>query len=460
MSLRIIVLAAGKGKRMKSEYPKILHEILGIPMISYVLDSISNIPNDGIFVVVSEENELIKDAVGNKGIDFVVQKKQLGTGHAVKVATEKYGNFKGNYLVLNGDLPAIRTSTLRALIRKHEKSGSVFSFISAFLDDPSGYGRVIRDGDNVTGIIEEKDASAGERRINEINSGAYCIDSGFLSENLNNLGVNNRQGEYYLPELINIASSEGYVTYAHAINDHTEILGVNRRKELAEIQNIIRKRINDKHMDKGVTIQDPLSTYISPKAVIGRDCVIYPNTYIYGSTRIGKGCAVGPSAYIENSRIGKNSEIRFSTYLSEVRINDNVTVGPFAHLRPDTIIMDDARIGNFVEIKKSRIGKGSKVPHLSYVGDATLGKNVNIGAGSITCNYDGVNKHRTMIGDGAFIGSDTMMVAPIKIGEGATTAAGSTITRDVEKGSLAIERSKQKEIRDWKKRKAGKKGKD
>ncbi len=461
MSLRIVVLAAGKGKRMKSEYPKILHEILGKPMISYVLDAAAKVPNEGICVVVDEKNGPVTDAIGDEGVDFVVQKEQLGTGHAVKVAAGNYTKFRGDYLVLNGDLPAIRAKTLRDFIRKHEKTGAVFSFISAFVEDPTGYGRVVRDSDDrVTGIIEEGDATPAERIIKEINSGAYCINSEFLSGNLDKLGVDNKQAEYYLPELINIASSNGHATYAYPAKDHTEILGVNRRKELSKIQNIIRYRINDSLMDRGVTIVDPLSTFISPNVTIGRDSVIYPNTYIYGNTRIGKGCSIGPSAFIDNSRIGKNTEIRFSTYISKVRIKENVTVGPFAHLRPETVVMEDAKIGNFVELKKSRIGKGSKVPHLSYIGDATLGRDVNIGAGSITCNYDGVNKHRTTIGDGAFIGSDTMMVAPVNIGKDAITAAGSTITRDVENGSLAIERSKQKEIRDWRKRKAAKKGKD
>lgn len=461
MSLRIIVLAAGKGKRMKSDYPKILHGILGVPMINYVLNSVSGIENVGITVVAGKNDEKIRSCVDDDGVNFVIQDEQLGTGHAVKVAADTFSRFRGNLLVLNGDLPAVRTKTLIDFVAEHEKTGSVFSFISAELDDPTGYGRVVRDRRGFpVRIAEERDASSGQKKIREINSGAYCIDAQFLSENIDRLRTDNQQGEYYLPELLSIASHNGYKVLARTISDPAEIMGVNRRKELSDIQKVLKNRINESHMEKGVTIADPDSTYISPEAVIGKDTVIYPNTYIYGSSRIGRQCSIGPSSYIEDSIIGKNTHIRFSTYLSEVKIRDNVTVGPFAHLRPGSDVMSEVKIGNFVEIKKSRIGKGSKVPHLSYIGDATLGRNVNVGAGSITCNYDGVEKHATVIRDGAFIGSDTMMVAPVKIGEGATTAAGSTITRDVSKGALAIERSRQKEISNWKRRQGKKEGKD
>lgn len=460
MSIRIIILAAGKSKRMKSEYTKLAHNILGVPMVGYILECASAINNDGISVVLGNDSDTIRSVTSGFNVEYVVQKQQLGTGHAVKTAAEKYPGYKGSFLVLNGDLPAMTSKTLKNFIRQHEKKKSVFSFISSEIPDPSGYGRVIRDdNDNPLEIVEDKDATPAQKRSKEINSGAYCIDARFLSDSIDDLGTGNSQGEYYLPALLNIAVKKGLETFVYKTDDSAEILGVNTRRELAEIQGIIKERVNERHMYRGVTITDPATTYISPEAVIGRDTVIHPNTHIYGKTRIGSNCTLGPSCYIEDSRIGNNTNIRFSTYVSGSVLRNNINVGPFAHLRPETEIMDEAKIGNFVETKKSRIGKGSKVPHLSYVGDASVGKSVNIGAGSITCNYDGVAKNRTVIGDGAFIGSDTMMVAPVKIGKNATTAAGSTITSNVTDGSLAIERSKQKEIKGWHSRKIKKEGK-
>jgi len=459
MSLRIIILAAGKGKRMKSEHPKILHKILGVPMINYVLETAGGIKNSGITVVVGNGEDAVRSVINNSKITFVTQEEQLGTGHAVKVALDSIPGFKGDLLILNGDLPAIKSITIGNFIKRHQKSGSACSFISANLDNPKGYGRVIHneEGDPVR-IVEEKDAIPEEKKIREINSGAYIINSEFLRNNINKLKSRNKQGEYYLPEMIDLAAVAGEKTLAYNIEDNEEILGVNNRRELVRIGEIMQKRINDTLMDLGVTIMAPSQTFISPGASIGRDTTIYPNTYIYGNTRIGSNCSIGPSSFISDSKIGNNAFIRFSTYLDSVIINNNVSVGPFAHLRPETEIMENGKIGNFVEIKKSKIGKGSKVPHLSYIGDATLGQNVNIGAGSITCNYDGLNKHRTVIEKGAFIGSDTMMVAPVKIGKDSTTAAGSTITQDVTPGALAIARSKQKEIKDWYKRKKKKDG--
>lgn len=460
MSLWIIILAAGKGKRMKSEKPKILHKILGVPMIDYVLGCAQKITNSGITVVVGNGEEEVKKRVRGRNISFVTQKQQLGTGHAVKTAVDSISGFEGDFLILNGDLPAIQPATIRDFIKKHKKSGSDCSLISAILDRPHGYGRVIRNEEGKpVRIVEENDANSDEKKINEINTGVYLIKSTFLKRNITKLGTRNKQKEYYLPELINIAAESGKISFAYNVGDSEEIHGVNNRKELFKLGKILQERINNAHMDRGVTIIDPSKTFISPDVKIGKDTIVFPDTYIYGHTKIGSKCEIGPSSYISSSEIGNKSLIRFSTYLDNVVIRNNVTVGPFAHLRPDSAIMDDAKIGNFVEIKKSKIGKGSKVPHLSYIGDATLGKKVNIGAGSITCNYDGKNKNQTIIEDGAFIGSDTMMVAPVRIGKYSTTAAGSTITRDVERGSLAIARSKQKEISNWYKREQKKDGK-
>ena len=307
--------------------------------------------------------------------------------------------------------------------------------------------------------MEDKDATADERKGKEINAGIYCVNSSFLWESLGGLDKENSQGEYYLPGIINLCVSRKRRLLAFTLANPKEVSGVNSREQLGEAEKTVRHAINRRHMENGVTIVDPETTYISDSVSVGKDTTLYPNTYIYGETRIGDGCRVGPSVYIEDSLIGDNVEIRFSSYLTGCEVEDGVVMGPFCHLRPEARIKSGAKIGNFVEIKKSEIGVGSKVPHLSYVGDADIGAGVNIGAGTITCNYDGVNKHRTVVEDGAFIGSDTMLVAPVKIGKGATTAAGSTVTKDVSSGALAIERATQKEIKGWAERKRVRKGK-
>ena len=458
MSIRVVVLAAGKGTRMKSANPKVLHSILGKEIIRFVLDSASSLKPQKIYSVVGYGLEAVKKCVEDYKIDFVFQEKQLGTGHAVRLVAKQLSRYKGDVLILNGDLPAITPNTLKQFIKKHRKEKAVVSLITSNLPDPKGYGRVVRDIDgNVTNIVEHKDADSSQRKISEINSGAYCIDSAFLSKSINKIGSRNKQKEYYLPDLISLAVKQGLKVSTLIAKDSVEVLGVNDRRELAKVGSIIRDRVNSKLMLSGVTLVSPETTYISPDAKIGTDTVIHPNTYIYGSTKIGKSCSIGPNVFINNSNLGNNIEIKYSCYLTDCRVHNNVTIGPFSHLRPEAYIQRNAKIGNFVEIKKSKIGVGSKVPHLSYIGDAFLGNNVNIGAGTITCNYDGVNKHQTVVEDNVFIGSDSMLVAPIKIGKGATTAAGSTITKDVDDYSLAIERNQQKEIKNWGKRKKSKK---
>lgn len=452
MPFRVVILAAGSGTRMRSVYPKLIHPVLGLPLITYVLSSVKELEYDEVILVVGENSDAIRESAAAvlSGIEFVTQPKQLGTGDALRVALGKLGEYTGDLLVLNGDLPAITSATLNEFLSNHRQKDSVFSLISADIDDPGGYGRVVRDiHGELAAIVEDRDANIETAKIKEFNSGAYCLDSEFAKAEIDRIVRSNSQGEYYLPQLLQIAAARGKNVYAHKVDDFREVLGVNTRKELADVEKVLRKRINSTLMNQGVSIPDPDTTYVSPLVSVGSDTVIHPNTYVYGNTSIGSFCSVGPSAYIENSEIGDNTVIRFSSYLSGCSVASSVTVGPFAHLRPGSSVSANAKIGNFVEIKKSKIGKGSKVPHLSYIGDAILGENVNIGAGTITCNYDGFDKHRTTIDDLAFIGSDTMLVAPVRIGKGATTAAGSTITRDVSEGSLAIERSKQKEIRNW-----------
>ena len=460
MSLAVIILAAGKGVRMNSELPKVLHPILKKPMLHYVLDAAQEMEPDKIVLVLGHDSELVKEAVSDYPVETVIQEPRLGTGHAVLCCEDALRGFSGDILILSGDVPATGVSTLREFMDSHVKNATGVSFISTVVEDPSGYGRVLRNaGGEVLRIVEDKDATADERKGKEINAGIYCVNSSFLWESLGGLDRENSQGEYYLPGIINLCVSRKRRLLAFTLANPKEVSGVNSREQLGEAEKTVRHAINRRHMENGVTIVDPETTYISDSVSVGKDTTLYPNTYIYGETRIGDGCRVGPSVYIEDSLIGDNVEIRFSSYLTGCEVEDGVVMGPFCHLRPEARIKSGAKIGNFVEIKKSEIGVGSKVPHLSYVGDADIGAGVNIGAGTITCNYDGVNKHRTVVEDGAFIGSDTMLVAPVKIGKGATTAAGSTVTKDVSSGALAIERATQKEIKGWAERKRVRKGK-
>ncbi len=460
MSLAVIILAAGKGVRMNSELPKVLHPILKKPMLRYVLDAARAMEPERIVLVLGHDSELVIESVSDYPLETVIQEPQLGTGHAVSCCEEVFRDFSGDILILSGDVPATGVSALREFADSHAKNGADVSFISTLVEDPSGYGRVLRNAEGeVLRVVEDKDATADEKEEKEINAGIYCVNSSFLWESLGGLDRENSQGEYYLPGIVNLCVSRKRSLLAFTLANPKEVSGVNSREQLGEAEKTIRLAINRRHMENGVTIVDPEITYISDSVSIGKDTTVYPNTYIYGETRIGEGCRIGPSVYIEDSRIGNNVEIKFSSYLTECEIENDVVMGPFCHLRPEAKIKDGAKIGNFVEIKKSNIGVGSKVPHLSYVGDADIGDGVNIGAGTITCNYDGVDKHRTVVEDGAFIGSDTMLVAPIKVGKDATTAAGSTVTKDVSPGALAIERAAQKEIEGWAERKRVKKRK-
>ncbi|NIQ14136.1 MAG: bifunctional UDP-N-acetylglucosamine diphosphorylase/glucosamine-1-phosphate N-acetyltransferase GlmU [Candidatus Dadabacteria bacterium] len=460
MSLAVVILAAGKGTRMNSGFPKVLHLILKKPIINYALDTATKLNPEKIVSVLGYQSDLIKKTTSLYNTDIQIQREQLGTGHAVLCAKDSLGNFKGQIVVLSGDVPAITIDTLQKFIDYHAKNKFNVSFVSTIISDPTGYGRIIRDENNdVISIVEEKDANKKQKDIKEINCGIYCFDSGYLWNNIKKLDTNNNQNEYYLPGLIELAVMSGNKVGIFKVEEQNEVLGVNTREELLNMEKYMNSKAISKYMDEGVTFIDPDTTFISPDVIIGKDTVIYPNTYLYGKTVIGENCTIGPSAYIENSRVGDFVTVKFSSYLIDCVVENNVTMGPFCHLRPETYIKEKAKIGNFVEIKKSEIGIGSKVPHLSYVGDATVGNDVNIGAGTITCNYDGVNKNKTIIEDNVFIGSDTMLVAPVKIGKEATTAAGSTITKDVASGALAIERSTQKEIKDWSERRKAKKGK-
>ncbi|MBI4228984.1 MAG: bifunctional UDP-N-acetylglucosamine diphosphorylase/glucosamine-1-phosphate N-acetyltransferase GlmU [Deltaproteobacteria bacterium] len=453
MSVVALVLAAGKGKRMKSSLPKVLHPVLGQPIISYVIEEVKKISPEKTVLVVGYGADDVKKALDSEQLSYVMQSRQLGTAHAVLSTRQELDGYNGTVVILYGDSPLIRFETLRNFINTHRKGKSSLSILTARVSKPHGYGRIIRNGrGEVTDIVEEKDATPEQKTLDEINSGIYCVESDFLWNALDQIDKKNNQKEYYLTDIVGIASRSGIRVKGLNLNVEEEIIGINNRIELYHAEEIMRKRINENLMLSGVTIIDPEQTFISPQVSIGIDTVVYPHSFIYGKTKIGSKCKIGPSVWIQGAEIEDDTTIGFSSFIEESSIGANVMIGPFAHIRPGSQIMGGAKIGSFVEIKKSIIGTSSKVPHLSYVGDATVGKSVNIGAGTITCNYDGFQKHETIIEDDVFIGSDTMLVAPVRVGRSATTGAGSTITKDVESKSLAIGRAKQITIKNWKRK--------
>ncbi len=456
MRVAVLILAAGQGKRMKSSIPKVLHPVLGTPIINYLIEEVNKIRPQKTVLVVGYGSDEIKNALKFGQLSYVSQPRQLGTAHAVMASRREFDGYDGTVVILCGDTPLIRHETLRKFINAHKKAKSPLSLLTAQVSKPYGYGRIIRDGvGRLTAIVEEKDATREQKSVSEINSGLYCVETDFLWRALDRIGRKNKQSEFYLTDIVDIASRSGVIVNGFNFDVGEEIIGINNRVELSRVEHLMRKRINEKLMRSGVTILNPEQTYISPQVSIGTDTVIYPQSFIYGKTKIGKRCRIGPSVWIEDTEIKNDSNIKFSSYIERALIGSNVVIGPFARLRPGSELMAGAKIGNFVEIKKSKIGNLSKVQHLSYVGDATLGKRVNIGAGTITCNYDGLRKYQTIIEDDVFVGSDTMLVAPVKIGRGATTGAGSTITRDVESESLAIGRAKQVIIKNWKRKAKG-----
>lgn len=458
MDLSVVILAAGRGKRMKSSIPKVLHEVLGLPMLQYVIRATEPLKPRKTVVVIGTGADAVRNRITGPGISFVVQKKLLGTGDAVAAARRELP--KGTILVLNGDCPLITTASLRRLLARHRSEKNDLSLLSFSDAGVSGYGRVIRDDKGrVVGIIEEKHlSSAAKKTFNELNGGVYAFDSSVMRY-LRQIRKNRSSGEYYLTELAGIASGQGRKVEAYRCAA-AEIRGVNSRKELCEVSTIMRRMLIDFWMNRGVTFLDPDTSVIHASVRIGRDSIIYPNTYLEGSTSLGRGCIIQPGVRICSSVVGNDVIIRDNSLIEESRISSGAVVGPFAHLRPSSVIGKKAKIGNFVEVKKSTIGDGTKASHLSYLGDAMIGKNVNIGAGTITCNYDGKHKLQTRIDSGVFIGSDTQLVAPVTVGRGAYIAAGATVTRDVPSGALAISRVKQQNIKNWtKKRLAPKKGK-
>ncbi|MFN7253030.1 MAG: bifunctional UDP-N-acetylglucosamine diphosphorylase/glucosamine-1-phosphate N-acetyltransferase GlmU [Anaerobacillus sp.] len=437
-----IILAAGQGTRMKSRLYKILHSVCGKPMVQHVVDQVSQVGMDRTVVVVGHGAEKVKEQLGDE-ITYILQEEQLGTGHAVMQAETLLKDKEGVTVVLCGDTPLITKETIESLIMYHEQHNAKATILTAKASDPTGYGRIVRDRQGaVQRIVEHKDASNEERSITEINTGTYCFDNAALFEALRHVGNKNVQGEYYLPDVVEILQRQSELIAAYQTDSFDETLGVNDRVALASAEEIMRKRINEAHMRNGVTLTDPNNTHIGAEVMIGTDTIIKPGTMITGKTVIGSDCEIGPNTEIIDSYVGDRTTIKQSV-VSKSEIGNEVSIGPFAHIRPDSQIGDEVKIGNFVEIKKSMFGKGSKASHLSYIGDAEVGSNVNLGCGSITVNYDGKNKFLTKIEDGAFVGCNSNLIAPVTIGKDAYIAAGSTITNDVPENALAIARERQ-----------------
>ncbi len=437
-----VILAAGQGTRMKSKLYKVLHPVCGKPMVQHVVDHIQTLDVNRIVTVVGHGAEKVQQQLGDKS-EYVLQAEQLGTAHAVQQAEEVLGSEEGTTLVVCGDTPLIRPETMQALFKHHQTKNAKATILTAVAENPTGYGRILR-GDNgqVEQIVEQKDASAEQQLVKEINTGTYCFDNKALFETLRLVKNDNAQGEYYLPDVIEILQKQGDIVEAYVTEDFEETLGVNDRVALSQAEGLMRARINEKHMRNGVTIINPETTYISAEAVIGRDTVIQPGTMIEGTTVIGEDCIIGPNTQIIDSRISDRTAIH-SSVVRESAVAEDTAIGPFANIRPLSDIGSHVKIGNFVEVKKSKLGNDTKVSHLSYIGDADIGNNVNIGCGSITVNYDGKNKFQTIVEDDVFVGCNTNLVAPVKVGKGSFIAAGSTITKEVPEDALAIARARQ-----------------
>ncbi len=446
MNYSAVILAAGKGVRMHSQMPKVVHRVAGKPMVWYVVKAVKEAGIDDIILVVGHGREMVQEALAGEDLRFVVQEEQLGTGHALMQAQGSIDS-DNTVVVLAGDTPLLEGKTLKKLLDFHQQQRALATVLSGLLPDPFGYGRIIRQADGgLERIVEEKDASSEEKEIAEINTGMYCFQAGAVFAALAQVKCSNAQGEYYLTDVLPVLKNDGHKVAVLATDEVDQIHGINDRVQMAAAETIIRQRHNQELMKNGVTIMAPETTFIDSTVTIGIDTIIYPFTIIEGQTIIGENCTIGPYTRINDSSIGNHVVIE-SSRVKEARIGNHCNIGPFAYLRPEADLQENVKVGDFVEIKKSIIGAGSKIPHLSYVGDALLGKGVNIGAGTITCNYDGKKKSRTILEDHVFIGSNTNLVAPLTIGENSITGAGSTITRDIPAHTLAVERAEQKHIR-------------
>lgn len=446
-----LILAAGQGKRIKSDIPKVLHKVCGKEMVNHVIDNMRKACIQDVNVIVGKGAELVKEGTKSRCVSYSLQEEQLGTGHAVKCAKSFLEGKDGVVAIFAGDAPLTKVETIERLMNEHIEKNNSATLLSAFVDDPTGYGRIIRNGDEVVKIVEHKDCNEEELKVNEMNAAMYCFDIKELLSSLDKLSNNNSQGEYYLTDVIGILKEAGKRVGA-VVADYEDTIGVNSRTQLAEAEEILRSRINNMHLENGVTLIDPKTTYIGTDVEIGKDTIIYPNNIIEGKTVIKENCTILQNCRIKDSIIESGVEVQASVVL-ESKIGENTTVGPFAYIRPETSIGNNARIGDFVEIKKSTIGNGTKVSHLTYIGDAEVGSGCNFGCGTVVVNYDGKEKHKTVIGDNSFIGCNTNLVSPVKVGDNTYVAAGSTITSEVKEGDLAIARAKQRNIEGWVKKK-------
>ena len=443
-----VILAAGKGTRMKSALPKVLHAVGGKSMLRHVMTAAEQAGAKRMLVVVGFGGDKVQAEIG-AAAEFVLQAEQLGTGHAMMQVQPVLAGFSGTILLLCGDTPLLTGQALLDLVAAHQQSGAAATVLTAMPADATGYGRILRDeSGQVLGIVEQKDATAEQKQIGEINTGIYCFEAAPLFAALAGLTCNNAQGEYYLTDVLAILAQAGQQVGAVEVADFQETLGINSRLQLAEAEKILRQRKLVELMDSGVTVMDPASTFVDASVSVGEDTVLYPFTWLEGETTIGRDCRIGPNSRISDSQLGDAVTLHFS-YAHECKIAGGVSVGPYVHLRPDTELSAGVKVGNFVEIKNSRVGVGSKLPHLSYIGDADIGSGVNIGCGTITVNYDGKKKHRTVVGDTAFVGCNSNLVAPVSVGSGAYIAAGSTITKDVPDGALGVGRARQSNIAGW-----------
>jgi bifunctional UDP-N-acetylglucosamine pyrophosphorylase / glucosamine-1-phosphate N-acetyltransferase len=456
----VVVLAAGQGTRMKSTIPKVLHPIAGRPMIERVLETANTVSPSTITLIVGHRADLVRDRLGNnQNIGFALQEPQLGTAHALQQAEPLLAGRSGSVILLSGDVPLLSPNTLKQLLQTHRGSGAAATVVTATVERPYGYGRIVRTRGRITRIVEERDASPTQRQIKEINSGIYAFDLPPLFDALRTIASQNAQGEFYLTDLIAIYRRRKLPVETLLIENAQEIRGINSRSELAEVSRLVRQKKNEELMAAGVTFIDPATTYVDPEAEIGADTVLHPGVVIEGRTRIGAACEIQAYVRISDSEIGDGVTINSFCLISGAQVATGAALGPFAHLRPGTTVGEKAKVGNFVELKNTNLGPRSKANHLSYLGDATVGADVNVGAGTITCNYDGVNKHRTVIEDGAFIGSDSQLVAPVTVGKGAYVGAGSSIVADVPAGALGIARGRQNNIEGWVERRKGSPGK-
>lgn len=448
--LGVILLAAGQGTRMKSALPKVLHPLAGRPLFIHALGTAQRLLPARVAIVIGHGADLVRQAHNGTNVTWAIQDKQLGTGHAVICAKEVFDRFSGEVLILSGDVPLIKEATLRAMVAQHRSRQAAVTLLTAALDRPQGYGRVMRDASGkVTGIVEEKDASDSERQIREVNAGIYVVSSAFLFAALGAVNNDNRQGEYYLPDIVAIGLAQGKTIETVQVADAREMMGVNTREELAFMEKSLRESINRQWMLAGVTLKDPDTTYIDAGVTIGKDTVIGPNTQLRGKTIIGERCQIDGTAFLTDVEIADDVQLKFSVMLTACRVGGGAIVGPFAQLRPGTELGRNVHIGNFVEAKAAHIGDGTKANHLTYLGDVTIGQDSNIGAGTITCNFDGFQKYQTKIGDRVQVGSDTTLVAPITLGDDVYIATASTVRKNVPAGALVYNQREEKIRAGW-----------